>query len=330
MASKIFKGYSILFYVLMMIASFFTGLSYAGLVGAGKHQGLAGATIVLGYGVVAAFIGLIVAIFIVYKSKRKIVFWLNIVLTVIILGFWGYFRVKYKGKQKARALEKENTEKIKKPKSTTPSSPAYSETTSKPMAMLFKKQEGKTNLGLGMFIPNLSEQSTLYFYGSPNLKKSRLEHLPIDSITFKKSQYGGHEISTAPPWLMPEHLKLDYDMFYFKVKSVTQDFVEVHVNTLTDRTSFVDRYQGKIAYWPEFLLGVHSVELLKPEGQFIYIKPLDHAGKVSVPYSFMKPMRISANWMYVELINDGFKTVGNGWVKWIKDGNLLIRYNLLS
>ncbi|MBC3759960.1 hypothetical protein H7U19_16225 [Hyunsoonleella sp. SJ7] len=330
MAHHVFKGYSILFYFLMSIFSFFIGLYYAGMVEAGKNQGLAGGAIVLSYGVVAGLIGLVLAIFIVYKSKRKLIFWGNIVLGICIVGFWVNAHLKYKEKQKAKELEREQFEK-RKPKPTTPTSPVDSNVKSKPMAMLVNgSEQDKKDAGLGMFAPNISESKALYFYGNPNFQKSRLEHAPIDSITFKKREYGGFEIATAPSWLMPDHLKLDYDMLYFKVKSVTQDFVEVRVNNLTNRTSFVDKYQGRIAYWPEFLLGVHSVEFINPQTQTVYVKPLEHAGKVSIPHSFMKPVRITRNWMHVELINHGFDTVGKGWIQWTKDGEFLIRYNLLS
>ncbi|NJX14240.1 hypothetical protein [Tamlana crocina] len=207
MAHKMLKGYSFLFYFLMLVFSFFVGLSYAGLVGAGKNQGLAGGAIVLGYGVVAMFLGLLVALLVAYKFQRKLVFRLNIALAVSIVGFWGYFHLKYLEKQKARALEKQKIERPKTPKKEVPTKPVS--TAAEPMAKLYKTnfQSNESESGLGMFTPNFSEHMVLYFYGNLNFEKSLMEHSPTDSITFKKAEYGGYEIATAPPWLVPNHLK---------------------------------------------------------------------------------------------------------------------------
>ena len=87
---------------------------------------------------------------------------------------------------------------------------------------------------------------------------------------------------------------------------------------------------GNIVYWPEFLLGVHSVEFPNPGAETIYAKPLDHASLVITAYSFMKPLRISNQGMFVELQDYDFKPVGTGWIKWIKNSKLMIPYSLLS
>ncbi len=330
MAHKMLKGYSFLFYFLMLVFSFFVGLSYAGLVGAGKNQGLAGGAIVLGYGVVGIFVGLLVALLVAYKFEREVVFKINIALAISIVGFWAYFHVKYLEKQKAKALEKQKIEQPKTPKNEEQTKPISSE--AEPMAKLYRTdfQSNESDLGLGMFTPNFSENNVLYFYGSPNLEKSLMEHSPTDSITFKKSEYGGYKIITAPPWLMPDHLKLDYGLLYFKVQSVTQELVEVVVNTLSNKTVYVDKHQGRILYWPEFFLTVHSVEFLDSNAFSVHLKPMDHASKINITHSFMKPLRISGEWMFVALVNDNFDAVGKGWVRWLKNGKFLIRYSLLS
>jgi hypothetical protein len=331
MAHQMLKPYSFLLYFLAILTFFFVGLTYAGIIEAGKNQGLAGGAIVLGYGVMGAFFGFLMALFLANKTNRKIIFRLNIILAILCVGFYSYYHLKYLERQKAKALEKQHIELPKKPIPTKPVVPE-----AEPMAMLvpngFKKnvfnQENED--GLGMFKPNFGEQQVLYFYGNPYLGKALIEHTPYDSITFQKKEYGGYSIATAPPWLVPDHLKLDYDLLYFKVQSVTQEFVEVTVNTLTEQTAFVSKYDGAIAYWPEFLLSVHSVEFPNPETETIYVKPLEYAGKVDIAYSFMKPLRISNEWMFVELQDDDFKSLGTGWIKWIADGKLLVQYALLS
>ena len=108
------KARSFLLYVLAIMAAFFAGLIVAGLLDAGKHQGLAGGAIVLGYGVVGAGVGLLVALFIAWQANRNTVVRLNGILAILILAFFVYFHIKYKERE-AQKQEKENIER-----STTP------------------------------------------------------------------------------------------------------------------------------------------------------------------------------------------------------------------
>ena len=70
------KIHSILLYVLSFVFSFFIGIGYASWIEAGKGQMLAGGAIVLSYGVMGAFIGLILSIFVARNVKAKLI-WKN-------------------------------------------------------------------------------------------------------------------------------------------------------------------------------------------------------------------------------------------------------------
>ncbi|WP_158858866.1 hypothetical protein [Lunatibacter salilacus] len=322
MAHQMLKPYSFLLYLLSFITSFFLGMSYAGIIEAGKNQGLAGGAIVFGYGVIAAVIGLIISFIVSNKSNRKIILRLNIILALCIAGFYGYFHVRFLERQKEKNQEDQTQDVPRKP-----TVPAIG------TAMIRYDDLPAledSSFGLGMFSPFLSESNPLYFYNNPNLDKALMEHPPVDSITFKKSEYGGFDIATAPPYLVPEHLKLDYDVLYFKALSVTEDFVEIEVNGHSKQTAFVSKSSGMLSFWPDFFLSINSVEFLNSNTQTIYVKPLDHAGKVIQSYSFMKPLLVRQDWMYVTLLNDNFEPVGKGWVKWKENGELLISYSFFS
>lgn len=323
------KAYSFLMYLLAIIAFFFLGLLYAGMIDAGKGQMLAGGAIVFGYGVVGAFIGLILSIVVAFKSNRTIIIRVNILLLIIIIASITYFRIKY---QKRQDEKLKNDAKTEQPTTKPITSPANNEI-SAPMAMRFNsdsKIKAEPIMGLGMFKPNLYANKPLFFYGGLTYGKSVQEHTPIDSITFKQREYGGFDIATAPPWLVPEHLKLDYDMLYFKVKSISHDFIEVVVNTTTNQTAHVDRYAGEIQYWPEFLLHVNSVEFVENSIQNVHERDFLKSGIVTTSFRFMKPKIIKQNWMQVDLLNDTFEKVGQGWIQWKSEEKLLIRYALLS
>lgn len=92
---------NILFYLLSFILCFFIGIQFANLIEAGKGQMLAGGAIVLFYGIIGAFIGLILSVFlsIYYKKKPRIIIQSNKVMTLLILIFIAFFWIKYQIKQ---------------------------------------------------------------------------------------------------------------------------------------------------------------------------------------------------------------------------------------
>jgi len=315
---SLIKPASLLFYLLVLLTAFILGLFYAGLIDAGKNQGLAGGAIVLGYGVSFSFVSLIIALFLTYYLQNRIIVIFNKVLA-ILFAISALFLV-------YRILSKERESKATVYSGVQVNLVSYS---IGPEAIYTNRQvQQNPPIGLGMFAPNQSEEIPLYFYGNPNLDKSILEHSPYDSMTFMPVEVGGFTIATAPPWLMPHHMKLDYGVLYFKVVGVTEDFLEVIVNSRTNQTAFVDRRAGKMMYWPDFFHSINSVELIGE--QKVYVKPLDHAGTTSTPYSFLRPVRIRQQWMEVRLVNDAFEEVDKGWIRWHADGRMLISYNLFS
>ncbi|WP_040247769.1 hypothetical protein [Psychroserpens mesophilus] len=110
MAHKLLKLYSFLLYILAIITFFFIGISIADIVGAGKNQGLAGGAIVLGYAVVGSVIGLILSLLIANKTNRKVIFRLNLILALSILGFIAYYQIRYQNRQEAKMKKQQKTE----------------------------------------------------------------------------------------------------------------------------------------------------------------------------------------------------------------------------
>lgn len=331
MAYSMLKPYSFFMYFLALIAFFFLGLIYAGITDAGKGQMLAGGAIVFGYGVIGAFIGLCLSLFLAHYLKRSLIIKINGLLALIIVASFGYFTIKYQKRQREK-IEHESQKK-EQPKTQEAPSTAAGVAQAKQIAMLTDLDVGiqsETKMGLGMFTPNFYDNKTLYFYGNLTSGKSVQEHMPTDSITFKQTEFGTYDIATAPPWLVPDHLKLDYGMLFFRVKTIGHDFIEVIVNTNNSQTAYVNKYAGKLLYWPEFLMAIHSVEFPDPSKYQVYVKPLDYAGVVTTSYSFMRPVEIRNEWMYVALQDEGFKEVARGWIRWRKEGKLLITYSLLS
>ncbi len=326
------KPFSLLFYFLAFFTGFFVGVIIAGLLQAGKDQMLAAGAIVLGYGVLGGGIGFIASLFLANSLSRKVLLRINLILSICLFIFVGYFYTNYQ-KRKAEKLRQKQTEPSFKPKPpgsieiypgmiamSIPSNPSGS----------FKTSSGTNQTGMGMFTPNFYENPVFYFYGNPTLEKSVDDHTPKDSITFKRTETGEFEIATAPPWLVPAHLKMDYGMLYFKVQTLTHNFLEVTVNETTNLTAYVDKYAGRIQYWPEFLLKMNSVEFPEPTNHQIHVRPFENSGTVTTSYEFLRPLHIKNQWMYVALLGNDYKEIGKGWIQWQKDGELQIRYSLLS
>lgn len=134
MAHQTLKPYSFLMYFLAIIAFFFLGVVYAGIIDAGKGQMLAGGAIVFGYGVIGAFIGLFASLLTAFKAQRHIIIKINGLLALIIVTSFIYFTLKYQKRQRVKLdSAPSNREQPTIPKKTAPSPNSQ---IAGPMAML--------------------------------------------------------------------------------------------------------------------------------------------------------------------------------------------------
>lgn len=340
METQMLKPYSFLLYILAIVVFFFAGIAWAIFSVAGKNQMLAGGAIVLGYGVVGAGIGLVAALLTAYATNRSLIVKLNLVLFVFMLGFAAYFFLSYQARQRVKQQKEPTNQQQPRPKAPTklgfinfnlPGLSANSVGLSS-ITQLFAPKvqtEGKHPAHLGMFAPDMYQNEVLYFYANINHEKPLDEHLPSDSITFTRTEQNDVEIATAPPWLNPQHLKLDYGIIYFTIETLYKDFVEVVVNTATGQTALLSSDAGKIVYLPDFLLHTYSIKPLNPNAQSLKVKPLDYAGLVSGTYSLLQPIAIKQDWLRVALMDKNMKKTAEAWLKWRENGQLLIEYSLL-
>ncbi len=308
---QLFRPTSLLFYLLVIIVFFFLGAFFAGITDAGKGQGLAGGAIVFWYGLNFAFFALILALIFAYNSATKFIARMNKILGILFLIVLIVFVYLFLSKKNANAGKSISGILIENIDGNL-------------------KQDQDSIIGLGFFTPDFVNSTVIYFYGNPYLEKSVSHLMPFDSLVFKRSEHDGFEISYAPAWFLPEKIKMDYDILLIKIQSLMRDYAEVLVNTSTAKTAYVRRDAGGIKLWPEFLLNVHSVEFLSDSEHPVFVKPLDHAGEVNYKYEIMHPLVIKDSWMQVELLDDDYKLIGKGWIRWRHGEKILIRYNLLS
>ncbi len=326
--NKYFKPASILFYIFMLLVFFFIGVYTGKLFGVADNQGLAGGAIVLGWGVLFGGIAFLASFFIVRVIRTKNIVLLNILLFVLLLLSILLTYLNYQ----ARQALKDNPEENQEQPELKPVTPTTMFLTKSNFDKTIAKVESTSDneMGLGFFTPNYYEFPVLYFYGGVNLEKSINDHSPQDSVVF--TQQEGYKLSTsyAPPWLFPEHLKLDYELMAFKVLGLGNDFLKVEVNKVTGQIAYLDKTKGTYKTWPEFLRTKASLEPIEKENQTVHIKPLKHASKVQVDFKWMQPLLIERTWMYVKLLDEHHKEQGRGWVQWRNDERLLVRYSLFG
>ncbi|GAA0877109.1 hypothetical protein GCM10009119_00770 [Algoriphagus jejuensis] len=99
--NRYFKGSGLAFYLLVILVTFILGTAVTGVSGVDDNQGLAGGAIILGYGLITAFGGFIIAIFIVSKASVSKLITANwIILSVIaVLMTFLILRAKFKTKE---------------------------------------------------------------------------------------------------------------------------------------------------------------------------------------------------------------------------------------
>ncbi|MEQ9414145.1 MAG: hypothetical protein RIF39_09960 [Cyclobacteriaceae bacterium] len=299
----------VLFVIAITFLGGFIGLFY-GIATVPKNSGLAGPAEVLGYALVVALISLVLSIIINRKIKPEIRKKITIVFLLICLIpiCWLFYRIK-----------------------TNKSTDAEPASTAKSVTPISYMQSNSSGLGLGMMRPDFYSKRVLYFYNSPTLGKSVSDHTPSDSLVFGQSDHHQYDILYAPPWFFPAHMKMDYEVLYMKVILQGKDWMQVEVNKQTGQSSWVDVSEVKLFNWPQFLLIVNSVENPDHQNNPLRVRPLEQAGLwKGAAYEWMIPDLVNENWMKVSLRDKDMRVVGEGWLRWRNDKNLLIRYSLLS
>ncbi len=189
----------------------------------------------------------------------------------------------------------------------------------------------QNDMGLGLFTPRMAPGQVLYFYESPQLASLNERLKPTDSIVFEATAYGGLDMGYRPKWLEPHYVKLDYDMILFKVISVGRHYIELTVNESQNKTLYVPADSGTYVDWNQFIIQVHSVEILEEFPQKIKSQPLIGSKTIFVESDvLLTPIHLKGDWLFVEILDYQYTPKGEGWIQWKRDGKLSIGYQLLS
>jgi len=310
----------IIFVLISSLTGFFIG-SFLGSATLPKGSGLAGPATIVFYGLMGAVISAIISIFFARKIERKLIIKITIILVLLNLFPIGWVVYRFV----AATSQTRNEE----PKKLTPTQISGSL-----ISLLLNpssKISDEPEMGLGMVKPDFYNKKVLYFYGMPNFEKPVSDHTPTDSLVFTQTEHHQFDISYAPPWFYPEHLKLDYDILYFKLLTMNRDWVQVELNKQTRQSAWMSRSDVSVLLWPEFLLNVFSIENLDSKNNLLRVRPLPYASEViAKEYEFLVPVMIKDSWLKVNLVDKDFNDVGKAWLQWHSEGKFLISYSLLS
>jgi hypothetical protein len=317
--SKVLPG----FFLVAMFS--FIGLVVGTMIGSlfvPKGSGLAGPAIALGYGFVGFAVAIIAGILLARKLAYPQLRMALLVSGIVSLFFCGWMVYRFFEEQRKRDSQSEAFGEHSSQISTMVPPPVTAEEVS--------NQAEVQSLGVGMVKPRLTPGAPLYFYSSADFSKLPSVMSVADSLTFFKSEHY-IDIATAPPWFVPEVMKLDYDLLFLRAVTLSQNWLEVIVNQQTGETRWVDRHAVDFIHWPDFLLEVFAVEIADPESNPLRIKPLSHASIVPVSAgAVLHPIAIQGDWMKVVVGEIPDSNSPTGWIRWRDGDRLLITYSLLS
>ncbi len=322
------KKFAVGFFLIVSLTfiGFIAGAIIAKYFFVSPGDGLAGGATVAMTGFLGAGIGLVLSIVLLRKLEEKTKTVLTAILFAISLILWGVFHYQYKQRKLER--EKENAELFgeRKPSKTVVPT-ALAEDFAEPPSSELKLTDG-TEMGIGIVSISPEVGKSLRFYSKPQHYELPENLQAADSLTFKDARHFV-DIATAPPWFVPQYVKLDYGILQLVAVTVQKNWIEVIVNRTSGQTHWVYRQDVGYSTWSEFLLNVHSVELLNPADFPPRIKPMDHASPdESVDANgIFYPVSVKDDWLQVHPDKEVDHDI---WVRWKRDGILLVKYSILS
>jgi hypothetical protein len=129
---------------------------------------------------------------------------------------------------------------------------------------------------------------------------------------------------------VPEHLKMDYEIFHLRVITLTPSWVQVIGNSTTGETRWLDRSAIRFTAWPEFLVGTSSVVAFGPEATPIRARPLDDAPILTTAPGSLPPLAVKGDWLKVAIHHLADRIQPEGWIRWRRGDRLLVYYEPLQ
>ncbi len=305
----------ILFVLLCAVSGLFLGALFSRFL-MPENAGLAGGAMVIGYAAAGLLITLILGVLIwrfLSDAQLKIA---NSVMGVFCIGFIAWITLRIVNVRSAGADH--FNPPVQKERITDPA------TMAPPVAPKEESFE-EVSIGIGMARPiDMKAGEIIALYDRPNG-----DYL-ADSLVFTNGTY--HLEVEASSSLAPEIRKMDYQLLFFLVKDKKGDFLEIETDKNERRTRWVHTQDMDLLTWPHFLTTVHSIEPMDWNSNPVRGAPkaeatvLQGIGKGHI----LQAKAVSGDWLSVTILDQDYHSVGKGWVRWRMEGELVVKYNLLS
>ncbi len=181
--------------------------------------------------------------------------------------------------------------------------------------------------GLGILVISPLPGATLSFHSEPGVAQQPDDYPPVAEVRFGVA-VPSVDILEAPARLVPEHLKMDYEIFHLRAITLTPGWVEVVGNSTTGETWWVDRTQGRFVAWPEFLVAAAAV--IPFEDARIHARPLDDSPVLATTTQSLQPLAVRGDWLKVSISQLADRMPPEGWLRWRDDDRLLVSYKPLG
>ena len=254
----------------------------------------------LGALMISGLIGLIAAVFVTLRvsipNAKKLALYGSILLALIILAL----RI-----MNPKPPEPEQ-EPVQKPLAPT-----------EPISVLSEGEE------VAMFYAQFSfKDGPVYFYGPEGS-----DELAQDSVVFENGR-----ITYAPPHFFPYYMKEDYQLVQCKGIAKTRDKVQIEINKSNGLTTWVEKGAIKVLAPEDLILSSSSIKPLRLLDYPFRIKPMDHASPISAEYPehIFRPIQVRGDFIQVRIEDYQNRQVNRAWLRWRKDGRLLIQVKPLN
>ncbi len=282
-----------------------------------ENSGLVGGALVFWYAILGMLLGLIIGIVVWRFCTTKQLKIANWVMAVFSLAMIGWFSLNM-----FAAYREGMSDLSELPKTTKPIPSSDSEIAA---PIEEPEPEFKVSIGLGMAEPAMNPNQTILLYQEPN------EEAILDSLIFEEGPY--HLIiKEASNSINPEVNKLDYQMCYFLWKSQKNGFLEIVLDKNTGQRAWVKSDFMTAFSWPRFLTSIHSVEPRDMTNNPVRMSPSDDAKAIEGldSFSILQAKAVTGDWLLVNILDGNYQAISKGYIRWRKNGELILDYNLLS
>ena len=188
-------------------------------------------------------------------------------------------------------------------------------------------------LGQGIIEVDFEKPPVIYFY------QDTLQQQPVKIITIIKNKEEDLVLKNpeqAQKWFSPETFSPDYSLFVMRVDTMIGKWYRVYVNNETKTTLWTKKEAIKKFYaWPEFLINRTTAVEVGYMSQAVKKLPSDNAPTIKKLENedCLEALEVQGEWIKVRTntkldCNTCKKPVKAGWIRWKKDGKLIISFAL--